>query len=102
MRFMTSEIHPTNPNHWKVNMTAVNRILESYPQTRIVVNYESAPQPELLAHLSQADQENAFAITTNQCRSSLNLFWCAPFTQVHDPVLHGTWSFESDLLDQQP
>jgi hypothetical protein len=91
-----------NPDNWKVNMTAVNRILKAYPQTRIVVNYESAPQHELLAHLSQADQEAAFNITANQCRASSNLFWCAPFTQVYDPVVHGTWAFESNLLDQQP
>jgi hypothetical protein len=91
-----------NPNNWKVNTTAVNRILDSHPQTSIVVNYESAPQHELLAHLSLADQESAFTITANQCAGSANLFWCPPFTEVYDPVVHGTWDFESNLLNEQP
>lgn len=94
-----------DPDNWKVNTTEVNNILQVSPQCRIVVNYESAPQHELLAHLSVADQKNAFTTTETQCKNNennLNLHWCAPFTQVYDPVVQGTWDFESNLLNQLP
>lgn len=93
-----------DPTNWLVNLVAINRILAAKPSCAIVVNYESAPEHQVLANLEQAQPGSsipAMQLTATQCLTSKGaLHWCPPFTRIYDPIKLGTWNWMASQLSK--
>jgi hypothetical protein len=101
----TLELHE-NPNNYLTDINYVKDILAYRPDCAILVNYESAPQHELLAHMEQVKPGSSLGpleITAKQCHDFKgNLFFAPPFTHVYDPIALGTWDAIARMIGQMP
>lgn len=95
-----------NPNNYRTNLDYVKEILDYRPDCAVVVNYESAPQHELLTHMEQlkpGSSTKVLDITARQCQDfKNNLYWAPPFTHVYDPYELKTWDWIARRLSQMP
>jgi hypothetical protein len=94
------------PRNYTTNLDYVREILAYRPSCAILVNYESAPQHELLTHMEQQQKGSStrvLEITAKQCQDFKdNLYWAPPFTHVYDPYELGTWDWIAKRLSQMP
>jgi hypothetical protein len=93
-----------DPTNWLVNLVAVNRILAAKPSCAILVNYESAPEHQVLVALERAQSGSsipALQVTATQClNSNGTLHWCPPFTKIYDSIQLGTWNWIASQLSK--
>ena len=93
---------PGAENWYPGNQTRIDEIRQYRPSIQVLINYESAPQHEVLAQMEQdAPQSSVPAMdvtATHIEQGNRHLHWCPPFTTIYDPVKLGTWTWIAKRL----
>lgn len=96
------EVLPSPQNWYPGNQVKIDEVRAYRPSITVLINYESAPQHEVLAQLEKGDPGSsiaAMAITVEQIKKGTkDLKWSPPFTTIYDPVALGTWEWIATQL----
>ena len=98
----TYVIIPDPTNFYPGNQNNIDGLRAYRPSMNFVINYESAPQQQVLTDLEQANPGSSIPymnITATQIElGPPGVYWAVPMTSTYDPILLGTWSWEATRL----
>ncbi|NYT39511.1 hypothetical protein HZY97_01980 [Sphingomonas sp. R-74633] len=98
----THKLIPDPQNWFPGNQVKIDAVRKYRPSIAVLINYESAPQHEVLEQMEKDEKGSTIAAMEITARmieqSKKNLHWSPPFTTIYDPVKLGTWSWMAKRL----